>query len=89
MWAALREEAERVVRLYPYQRSGVEFLVAADSAVLADEMGTGKGVQTIHALEVIRRSEDGPVLVVCPNSVKAVWGREFAMWAPWRDVCIS
>lgn len=82
------DEAERVVRLYPYQRAGVEFLVSAENAVLADEMGTGKGAQTIHALEVLRRSEDGPVLVVCPNSVKAVWGREFAMWTPWRDVCI-
>lgn len=76
------------MRLYPYQRAGVEFLVSAENAVLADEMGTGKGTQTIHTLEIIRRTEDGPVLIVCPNSVKAVWAQEFATWAPWRDVCV-
>lgn len=81
----VEDARERTVRLYPYQRAGVEFLVAAESAVLADEMGTGKGSQTIHALEV---QEAYPALIVCPNSVKAVWDREFKLWAPWRDVCV-
>lgn len=76
------------MRLYPYQRAGVEFLVSAENAVLADEMGAGKGTQVIHALEVVRRQSCGSVLIVCPNSVKAVWAREFAQWAPWRDVCV-
>lgn len=70
-------------RLYPYQRTGVEFLRAAGSAILADEMGTGKTVQTIMALE----AEDAyPTLVVAPNSVKGTWLDEFARWAPHRKV---
>lgn len=72
--------------LYPFQRAGVAFLDNAGSALMADEMGTGKTVQTVRALE-----ERGsyPALVVCPNSVKSVWAREFAQWAPERSVQVA
>lgn len=72
-------------RLYPYQRTGVAFLVAAESAILADEMGTGKTVQSIMALEA---QNAYPALIVCPNSVKGTWAAEFARWAPDRKVVI-
>jgi SNF2 family DNA or RNA helicase len=70
-------------KLYPHQRAGVRFLRVAGSALLADEMGTGKTVQVIATLE----SEDlYPALIVCPNSVKSVWESEFERWAPLRHV---
>jgi SNF2 family DNA or RNA helicase len=72
-------------RLYSYQRTGVRFLVAAGSAVLADEMGTGKTVQAIAALEQL---DAYPALIVCPNSVKANWRKEFERWAPHREVVV-
>jgi SNF2 family DNA or RNA helicase len=74
--------------LYGYQQHGVEFLVAAESAILADEMGAGKTVQTIMALSRFMALEDRPVLIVCPNSVKSVWASEFAKWYPEADVCV-
>lgn len=70
-------------RLYPYQRTGVAFLAVAGSAILADEMGTGKTAQTIATLE---RLGAYPALIVAPNSVKRSWLREFDKWAPHRDV---
>lgn len=72
-------------RLYPYQRTGVEFLVRAQSALLADEMGTGKTVQAIMALEAAGAY---PALIVCPNTVKRNWAAEFERWAPHRSVVV-
>lgn len=73
-------------RLYPYQRAGVAFLDAAGSALVADEMGTGKTVQTIFALD---EADSYPALIVCPNSVKSVWAREYARWSPDRVVKVA
>lgn len=70
-------------RLRSYQRTGTAFLSIAGSAILADEMGTGKTVQTITALEDL---DAFPALVVAPNSVKHVWFKEYEKWAPHRSV---
>lgn len=60
---------------YPYdhQKTGIEFLVCRDGAILADDMGLGKTYQSIiSALQV----EAKKVLIVCPASVKISWQRE-------------
>lgn len=72
--------------LYPFQRTGVAFLAAAQQAILADEMGTGKTVQTIETLETF--PDAYPALIVCPNSVKHAWANEYARWAPHRSTQI-
>lgn len=64
-------------RLYPFQRVGAEFLVTANDALLGDQMGTGKTIQAIAAL---RKTGALPALIVCPNSVKSNWRREFETW---------
>ena len=74
-------------RLYPFQRAGVQFLKFAKRAVLADDMGTGKTIQTIMALQAIQEEEDDainvfPCLVICPNAMKLTWAREFEKWWP-------
>ena len=74
------------LQLHPYQQAGAHFLQVAESALLADEMGLGKTVQTIETLE---REKLYPALIVCPNSVKSVWEREFAKWAPGRAVKVA
>lgn len=70
--------------LFPYQRAGVAFLATAKRALLADEPGLGKTVQTIRALK--RLQEQGqdvfPTLIVCPNTLKKNWAREFTKWWP-------
>ncbi len=60
--------------LYDFQRYGAAFLATAGSALLGDQCGLGKTAQAIVAVSGL------PVLVVCPNSVKDSWKREFAKW---------
>ncbi len=78
-------DAEGDERLRSYQRTGIAFLVASSGAVLADDMGIGKTVQTIFALEQLGAY---PALVVCPKTVKRGWVDEFARWAPHRSVTV-
>ena len=70
------------MELYPFQKTGVDFLTRHPRAYLADEMGLGKTVQAIVAQqEVFRWAERQPrTLVICPASVSENWRREWALW---------
>src|SRR3972149_3808483 len=57
--------------LYDYQKTGTEFLLKKKRCLLADQMGLGKSVQVIAAIE---QSQE-PALIVCPKSVKTEWAR--------------
>ena len=75
--------------LFPHQRAGVEFLKTAKRALLADEPGLGKTAQAIRALKKLQEegSDVFPALIVCPNTLKKNWKREFAKW--WPDVNVT
>jgi SNF2 family DNA or RNA helicase len=83
---ALREleSADGDEDLFPHQRAGVQFLKTARRALLADEPGLGKTAQAIRALKAIQDSgeEVFPALIVCPNTLKKNWAREFGKWWP-------
>ncbi len=64
-------------KLRDYQRVGVQFLTEAKQALLADEMGTGKTLQSITACEEVGAQH---VLVVCPASLKWNWHDEVTKW---------
>jgi len=69
--------------LYPFQRAGVKWLFERKNALLADDMGLVKTVQTITAFRaLIRRSKALHALIICPKSVVANWLRELEQWAP-------
>lgn len=70
--------------LFPHQRAGVAFLSTAKRALLADEPGLGKTAQAIRALKALQDQgeEVFPALIVCPNTLKKNWEREFKMWWP-------
>lgn len=58
---------------YEHQKSGIEFLLCRNGAILADDMGLGKTYQSIVAsIEKNVRK----ILIVCPASVKISWQRE-------------
>lgn len=65
--------------LFPFQIEGVKFLLDAERVLLGDDMGLGKTVQAIVAC-IANKSEK--ILVLCPNSLKWNWEREFKKWAP-------
>ena len=89
------------MELYPYQETGVEFLVEKERCLLADEMGLGKTVQALRAAEgcflpdilgMEAQNVMPPlVLVVCPACLRINWHREIAAWSEstWPFVVIS
>lgn len=87
----LREAHESTVGdsdLFPHQRAGVEFLATARRALLADEPGLGKTAQAIRGLKALHdRGENVfPIMIVCPNTLKKNWEREFHQWWPELNV---
>lgn len=76
--------------LFPHQRAGVKFLSVARRALLADEPGLGKTAQAIRALKQLQDNGEQvfPALIVCPNTLKKNWAREFKMWWPGTNVVV-
>ncbi|MBL7146484.1 MAG: restriction endonuclease [Phycisphaerae bacterium] len=68
---------------YPYQWDGIKFLVESNGALLGDDMGTGKTVQSILAMRLLfQRGDVKSALIVCPLSVLTHWDREMERWSP-------
>lgn len=71
--------------LFPYQVSGVDWMDTVLSEdvgfVLADEMGLGKTVQIITVID--EQKNNGPSLLIAPNSLLENWSREINKFAPW------
>lgn len=63
--------------MFGYQKLGAEFLHSRPRALLADEQGCGKTVQTLAALP-----EDAAAIVVCPAVARNVWVAECAHLRP-------
>ncbi len=69
---------------YPYQTTGAHFIALSGGATLADDMGTGKCIQTIAALE---QYDLYPALIVCPNQAKTTWANEWEKWT--SDIAVQ
>lgn len=94
-WLDLKAAQERITkidaeffartgnRLYPFQRTGAQWLATRSGALLADEMGLGKTLQTIAAIPA-----GVGVLVVAPAVAKGVWVKEIAKWRPHLRVSV-
>ena len=69
--------------LRPYQTEGVKFLTSTPQALLGDDMGFGKTIQTIVSLK-LKYKQQGifRCLIVVPNSLVTNWLNEFEIWFP-------
>jgi len=65
--------------LRDFQKIGIEFAMRNKRVLIADDMGLGKTVQSIEASR--RSSPTGPIVVVCPPSLKYNWQREIKKWS--------
>lgn len=65
------------LKLYPYQRTGVRFLMARERAYLADKMGLGKTAQAVVAARKLRLKH---TVVICPAAATEGWRREWRLW---------
>jgi SNF2 family DNA or RNA helicase len=76
----LTPEIARAMGNRPYQVPGARFLAYARTALIADEPGMGKTIQTLAAI-VESLPEGGRVLVLAPKTaVSAVWLDEIDKW---------
>ncbi len=64
-----------------YQKSGVRFMVEKRRAYNGDEMGLGKSLQALAAIEL---SGTFPAVIVCPPKLKQNWLKECRKWLPHR-----
>jgi SNF2 family DNA or RNA helicase len=89
------DELDLYQPLRGYQQEGIGWLVDKSSALLADEMGTGKTVQTVNAIRLLfRKGKIKSALIVCPPAVIGSvgisietekpegWSGHFYLWAP-------
>jgi len=64
--------------LYPYQKVGVEFLLASGGrGIISDQPGCGKSLQ---ALAYIAHEGFSRSLIIAPASVKSSWVKEVKKW---------
>lgn len=73
-------ELHRAILSRHYQEIGAGWLVGAGQAILGDEPGLGKTLQTLAALI---ESDSKVILVTCPRTATyAVWEAETQRWSP-------
>lgn len=69
--------------LYPFQVDGVKFLHSSNTALLGDEMGLGKSIQTITAARLLfREGKISNACIICPKAVLTDWEKKIWEWAP-------
>lgn len=70
-------------KMRPYQEKGIKWLKTLYElklgAILADDMGLGKSLQTVGLISEI--SSDKPILIICPKSVTYNWAKEIEIWS--------
>ena len=71
------------IKLWPFQRVSADFIVKTKRSLLASDMGTGKTVTAIVAIE--ESTQNDKVLVICPNSLKTWWKNEKSSWTAFPD----
>lgn len=69
--------------LRAYQKAGIAYMLETRRCFLADEMGTGKTIQSLVALEM---ADAFPAVVVCPATLTLNWAAEAHKWLPHRSV---
>jgi SWI/SNF-related matrix-associated actin-dependent regulator 1 of chromatin subfamily A len=72
--------------LRPFQKAGVKYIADNKRVIVGDEMGLGK---TIQAIASVVYTQNTPVLVVCPNSLKYNWNKEVVAWTDYTAKVIN
>jgi len=77
-----RDQLQLPEKLYSFQIPGVRFLADNESALLGDDMGTGKTIQTIVAMRLLfQKGSISSALIIVPLVLLKNWDRELEKWA--------
>jgi SWI/SNF-related matrix-associated actin-dependent regulator 1 of chromatin subfamily A len=71
---------------YPYQETGINYILDKKSCIVGDDMGLGKTMQSIAA---ITEMKSFPCLIICPASLKVNWQREWHMWTNHKALILN
>lgn len=78
------------IKLFDYQKEGIEFVLFRKAAIIADEMGLGKTIQAITAAILKKKIFDfKKTLVVCPASLKEQWKNEIEKFTSEKALVIQ
>ncbi|KAG7362229.1 SNF2-related protein [Nitzschia inconspicua] len=74
-------------RLFPYQRTGLQWMwelhCQQNGGILGDEMGLGKTIQVVSFLGAMAASRKlKSILIISPATMLQHWLQELAKWAP-------
>lgn len=72
---------------YPYQKAGVFYAKDRPVTFMFDDMGLGKGPMSIGVINTILNAKR--VLIICPNSMKHKWKREWEKWTIHKHLSIG
>lgn len=73
--------------MHAYQRAGTAFCASAKRALLADQPGLGKTLQTIATM--VEAGVEGDILVAAPSAAVAItWPDELRKWLPGEEVVV-
>ena len=67
------------MKLFEYQKQGIEFLVSKHGGMLLDEQGLGK---TIQALKACEKVDPQVLVIVCPAIMRGTWSHHVANLLP-------
>jgi SNF2 family DNA or RNA helicase len=77
--------SETNLPLFNFQKIGTGFLCVTKSALLGDEPGLGKSIQSL-ATTLIGNSKRN--LIICPSSLKLNWSDEITKWLTSKKVLV-
>jgi len=74
---------------FPYQKEGITYCLDKKKVIIGDEPGLGKTMQAIGSVIGSGLLEKGPCLVICPNSLKINWKKEFEKFSNERAIVLQ
>lgn len=67
------------MKLFNYQKQGIEFLVSKHGGMILDEQGLGK---TVQALEAVKQTQAQVLVIVCPAIMRGTWSHHVTNLMP-------
>lgn len=82
----LTREIPLLLKPFPYQNQGIAYILEKRRVLIGDQPGLGKTGQAIAAVF----SENAfPCIVVCPNTLKENWRREWEKWTGMKAMILT